>query len=115
MNQVTDKIIDLPLAAQCFAALGSEQRLAVLQALVAAGPEGLPAGVLAERVGLGASTLTHHLRFLTQAGLVRQEKQGRSVKSFAEFESVERLSSYLLVNCCAEAPAECKHQEHEHD
>ncbi|MHA3977468.1 ArsR/SmtB family transcription factor [Halovulum sp. GXIMD14794] len=115
MNQVTDKIIDLPLAAQSFAALGSEQRLSVLQALVAAGPDGLAAGVLAERVGLGASTLTHHLRFLTQSGLVRQEKQGRSVRSFADFEAVQRLSAYLLLNCCAEAHAACKHQEHDHD
>jgi ArsR family transcriptional regulator, arsenate/arsenite/antimonite-responsive transcriptional repressor len=108
-------ILDQEEAAQCFAALGSEQRLAVLQTLVAAGPEGLAAGVLAERVALGASTLTHHLRFLTQAGLVHQRRAGRSVLSSANYDRVQALSAYLLLNCCADAPV-CAHphEEHEH-
>lgn len=105
-------ILALEDAAQCFAALGSEQRLAVLQTLVAAGPKGLSAGVLAERVNIGASTLTHHLRFLTQAGLVVQYRSGRSVISSAAFERVRVLSDYLLLNCCAQAAQ--GHPEHEH-
>ncbi|MEM8788829.1 MAG: metalloregulator ArsR/SmtB family transcription factor [Pseudomonadota bacterium] len=103
MTKIRYTVLDQAEAAQCFAALGSEQRLAVLQTLVAAGPDGLPAGVLAQRVGLGASTLTHHLRFLSQSGLVVQRKEGRSVLSSAAFERVEQLSAYLLLNCCAEA------------
>lgn len=113
MVRLESHILDQEHAAQCFAALGSEQRLAVLQALVAAGPAGLAAGDLAARVGLGASTLTHHLRFLSQAGLVRQMRDGRRVLSFADFDQVERLSTYLLLNCCAEAPNLSK--DHGHD
>lgn len=103
MDEIATQILDQEHAAQCFAALGSEQRLAVLQALVAAGPDGMSAGTLAARVGLGASTLTHHLRFLSQAGLVRQRREGRRILSSADFDQVTRLSHYLLLNCCAEA------------
>lgn len=106
------KTLDLEEAAQAFAALGSEQRLAVLQALVAAGPDGLSAGTLAQRTGIGASTLTHHLRFLTQAGLVTQRREGRSILSMAAFDRVEQLSNYLLLNCCALAPT--PHKGHTH-
>jgi len=66
--------VSLEHAAQAFAALGSEQRLAVLRALVRAGPEGAKMGELAEKCQIGASTLTHHIRFLNQAGLVEQKK-----------------------------------------
>jgi len=113
MEKLTTHILDQEQAAQCFAALGSEQRLAVLQALVAAGPDGMPAGALAERAGLGASTLTHHLRFLSQSGLVRQQRKGRQILSFADFDQVERLSRYLLLNCCSEATR--PHKDHAHD
>lgn len=93
-------------AAQAFAALGSEQRLDVLRMLVRAGPEGLTMGVLSERTGLAPSTLTHHLRFLTGAKLVNQEKQGRQIiSSAASFEVVERLATYLVQECCADSSA----------
>lgn len=98
-------------AAQAFAALGSEQRLGVLRTLVRAGPDGIPMGELAKRTGIGASTLTHHLRFLTQAGLVSQVKSGRSVIcAAATLEIVERLASYLIEECCADVEDVC-HKE----
>lgn len=93
-------------AAQAFAALGSEQRLSVLRTLVRAGPEGLSMGELAERTQIGASTLTHHLRFLKQAGIVSQQRKGRSIIcAAAEFDTVNRLASFLIEECCADAPA----------
>ena len=55
-------------AAQGFAAVGSEPRLEVLLALVRAGHGGLTVGEIQERVGLPASTLAHHLRFLAAGG-----------------------------------------------
>lgn len=104
--------ISIEDAAQAFAALGSEQRLGVLQTLVRAGPEGLSIGELGERCGVSGSTLTHHLRFLTHAGLVVQEKHGRSVICAAvAYDMAEALSSYLLQNCCADA----SETEHNHD
>ena len=95
--------LEIEAAAQAFAALGSEQRLQVLRTLVRAGPEGLAAGELARRTGIGASTLTHHLRFLAQVGLVRQTRQGRSVIcAAASHGTVERLARFLIAECCAD-------------
>lgn len=95
----------LPLAdaAAAFAALGSEQRLAVLRTLVRAGPEGLTIGVLGARAGVTGSTLTHHLKALARVGLVRQERSGRStVCAAVAFDEVQALAAFLLSECCAE-------------
>ncbi len=100
-------------AAQAFAALGSEQRLNVLRCLVRAGPEGLSIGSLGAASGITGATLTHHLRFLTQAGLVRQERQGRSIIcAGAAYDRVDALSRYLLEQCCADAEGQT-HPGHE--
>ena len=97
-------------AARAFAALGSEQRISVLRALVRAGPEGLTVGVLRERVGLPASTLTHHLKTLAEAGLVDQARKGREIHcAAAAYDRVEALSTFLINECCADAPDGAKH------
>lgn len=97
-------------AASTFAALGSEQRLAVLKTLVRAGPEGLSIGMLGERTGVTGSTLTHHMRVLSQAGLVEQIRQGRKIICIAAaYERMEALSSYLLSECCADSSPEKAH------
>ena len=70
-----------------FAAVGSEPRLEVLLTLVRAGHDGLTVGEIQERVGLPASTLAHHLRFLAAGGLIQQQKQGRAVVNRAAFEA----------------------------
>ncbi len=94
---------ELAEAASTFAALGSEQRLAVLRTLVRAGHAGLSIGDLGARCGVTGSTLTHHMKILTQAGLVRQEKQGRNIICAAvAYEHVQRLSDFLLSECCAD-------------
>jgi len=91
-------------AASAFAALGSEQRIAILETLVRAGPEGLTIGELGVRTGVSGSTLTHHLRILGSAGLLMQEKAGRStVCAAVAYDVVESLSSFLLRNCCLDA------------
>ena len=95
---------DLLVAAQQFAALGSEQRLHVLRTLVRAGGEGLSLGELGERTGVTGSTLTHHTKILAQAGLVEQTKKGRSIICAAvAIDAVEHLSNFLLNECCADA------------
>lgn len=103
MKVYNDSTLTLTVAAGAFAALGSEQRLAILQTLVRAGPDGLSIGALGERTEITGSTLTHHLKFLTTAELVTQEKQGRSIMCFAAYETAEELSAYLLRNCCADS------------
>ncbi len=97
--------LSLATAASTFAALGSEQRLAVLRTLVRAGPQGLRIGELGERTGVTGSTLTHHMKILTAAGLVRQEKQGRSIICAAvAYPEIRALTDFLLAECCADAP-----------
>lgn len=96
--------LDLTIAASTFAALGSEQRLAVLRALVRAGPEGLSIGTLGQRTGVTGSTLTHHMKILAQAGLVAQERRGRSIICAAvAYDQLRALSEFLLRECCADS------------
>ena len=96
---------ELPIeeAAQGFAAMGSEARLQVLQTLVKAGPDGLTVGDIQTRSGMAASTLAHHLRFLASAGLIEQEKDGRSVISRAAYDRLEALAAFILKECCSDA------------
>ncbi|MEL6120666.1 MAG: metalloregulator ArsR/SmtB family transcription factor [Pseudomonadota bacterium] len=111
MKQTPIPDFDLALAASTFAALGSEQRLAVLRSLVRAGPDGLSIGELGERTGVTGSTLTHHMKILSQAGLVRQEKRGRSIICAAvAYDELRSLSEFLLKECCADAD-----EGHDHD
>ncbi len=106
--------LSLARAASTFAALGSEQRLSVLRCLVRAGPDGLSIGQLGERSGITGSTLTHHMKILTQAGLVSQLKQGRSIICVgAAYDEMEELSQFLLSECCADA--DHTHKGHSHD
>ncbi|MTI45555.1 ArsR family transcriptional regulator [Roseibium hamelinense] len=90
-------------AAQGFAALGSEARLEVVLTLVKAGPEGMTVGDIQAKTGMAASTLAHHLKFLASAGLVTQEKSGRSVINTAAYQHLEALAGYLLKECCADS------------
>jgi len=106
--------LDLEVAASTFAALGSEQRLLVLRCLVRAGPDGLRIGELGKRSNVTGSTLTHHMKILTQAGLVTQARQGRSIICAAvAFDELKTLSEFLLRECCADS--DHPHEGHEHD
>lgn len=90
-------------AAAAFSALGSEQRLLVLRAIVRAGDQGASIGVLGQRSGITGSTLTHHLKILSQAGLIQQVKQGRSIICVAaNYDEMQALADFLLSECCAD-------------
>ncbi|MEO1194074.1 MAG: metalloregulator ArsR/SmtB family transcription factor [Pseudomonadota bacterium] len=89
-------------AAQGFAAMGSEARLQVIKTLVRAGPEGLSVSEIQERSGIAPSTLAHHLKFLTAAGLVEQERSGRSTINRAAFDRLHALADFITVECCAD-------------
>jgi ArsR family transcriptional regulator, arsenate/arsenite/antimonite-responsive transcriptional repressor len=87
-------------AVSSLAALAQESRLAVFRLLVQHGPEGLPAGVISEKVGIPATTMSFHLAQLSHAGLIRQERQGRSLIYSADFAAMQALLDFLLQNCC---------------
>lgn len=101
-------------AVQALAALANEHRLSVFRLLVQAGADGLPAGAIAAALDVPNSSLSFHLAHLNQAGLVRQDRQGRSLIYTADYAAMNALVSYLMENCCAGAagcgPAACEAQ-----
>ena len=87
-------------AIRSLAALAQEARLRAFRALVVAGPEGLTPSTLAEQLGIAANTLSFHLKELTNAGLITQERQGRNLVYRASFDTMNALLGYLTENCC---------------
>lgn len=85
---------------QALAALAQPVRLQVFRALVVAGPAGLTPGVLAEQLGVPSTSLSFHLKELTHAKLVSQERDGRNLIYRAVFEQMNGLLAYLTENCC---------------
>ena len=81
-------------------ALAQETRLDVFRLLVTIGPAGLPAGVIAERLGVLPSSLTFHLNQLHHAGLITQRRQSRQLIYAAEYGAMTDLLAYLTENCC---------------
>lgn len=81
-------------------ALAHEARLRVFRALVVAGPEGLTPSSLAEQLGIASNALSFHLKELSHAELVTQERQGRNVLYRAAFPAMNDLLAYLTENCC---------------
>ena len=81
-------------------ALAHEARLRVSRALVVGGPEGLTPSALAEQLGIASNALSFHLKELSHAELVSQERQGRNVLYRAAFPVMNDLLAYLTENCC---------------
>lgn len=95
--------VEIERAAQAFSAMGSEPRLQVLLCLVRAGDAGLLVGDIQSRTGIPASTLNHHLKFMSAAGLIDQEKQGRTIVNRANFDFLGHVGSFIVDQCCADA------------
>jgi ArsR family transcriptional regulator, arsenate/arsenite/antimonite-responsive transcriptional repressor len=96
------------------AALAQPVRLQVFRALVVRGRDGLTPGTMSEALGIPANTLSFHLKELTHAGLVTQERSSRNIIYRAAFEHMNGLLAYLTENCCQGAScavtdaADCK-------
>lgn len=94
-------------AVEALKALAQESRLAAYRLLVQAGPEGMAVGDLGERLRLPGATLTNHLNVLRRAGLVRDVREGRSIRCRADYPRMEELLDFLAENCCGNS-ASCK-------
>ncbi len=79
-------------------ALAQENRLAVFRLLIQEGPQGLPAGTIADILQIQPATLSFHLSQLSNAGLIESEKEGRVVRYAAKYKSVKKMMSYLNDN-----------------
>src|ERR1700739_308827 len=84
-------------------ALAQETRLALFRLLVTAGPGGLPAGVIAERLGGQPPSLSFHLAQRVHAGLITQRRLSRQLIYSAEYGAMNALLAYLTENCCGRA------------
>lgn len=92
-----------PQAVEALGALANEHRLAIYRLLVQAGPEGRPAGMIAETLDMPASSLSFHLAHLTRAGLIEQRRESRSLIYSADFAVMNGLVGFLTENCCGGA------------
>ena len=93
-------------AVAALGALAQDNRLDVFRLLVRAGVKGMPAGLVAEKLGLSPNNLTFHFDRLRHAGLVTVKREGRSMIYAAKYEVMYALLSFLSENCCAGAPPE---------
>lgn len=90
-------------AVAALGALAQEHRLALFRLLVRAGEGGMPAGAIAQALGVPNSSLSFHLSQLRSAGLILQERRHRSLIYRADYQAMNALMAYLLENCCAGA------------
>ena len=90
----------IPAAVNSLAALAQETRLNIFRLLVRHAPKGLPAGTIARRLRLPGPTLSFHLNVLAAAELIEPSKNGRSISYSARLDSVNRLTAFLMENCC---------------
>jgi DNA-binding transcriptional ArsR family regulator len=90
-----------------FGALSQETRLQIVRILVVAGPDGMAAGALAEKVGVSPSNISFHLKELERAGLLSQQRESRSIIYRADYDALGGLVRFLMEDCCAGHPEIC--------
>lgn len=94
-NAVADEL------APVFAALGQPARLEVMRQLLSAYPEAVAAGVIQEKLGIPASTLSHHLHKLREVGLVTSVRESQWIRYAARDDTLQSLLDFLYSECCA--------------
>ncbi len=92
--------MEITIAAERLAALGHETRLAIFRLLVQAGPEGVNAGLIGEKLGIPPATLTFHLNHLSRVGLIKGRQESRFIFYVADYGAMDELLAYLTENCC---------------
>lgn len=100
--------MDKKSALAALAALGQDTRLEVFRLLVKAGGQGVPAGEIAERLGIVQNTMSAHLKVISQAGLARPQRDGRVVRYVADMTGFRDLLAYLMEDCCNGSPELCR-------
>ena len=95
--------MEMSQAVDALAALAQKSRLEIYQLLVQAGPEGLAAGTIGEKLGVPPATLSFHLAHIVRAGLARSRQEGRFVIYSADYDRMNGLVGFLTRNCCGGA------------
>jgi DNA-binding transcriptional ArsR family regulator len=99
--------MEIKSAVEALSALAQEHRLAVFRLLICEGPSGLPAGMIAERIAVPPSTLSHHLAHLERASLLRSWRVERRIFYAVDIEGTRRLVTFLTEECCEGKPEIC--------
>ncbi|HEV7252065.1 MAG TPA: metalloregulator ArsR/SmtB family transcription factor [Mesorhizobium sp.] len=95
--------MNIEQAAKQLEALGNPTRLQLYRTLVRAGQNGLPVSRVQEKLGIPASTLSHHLHRLILTGLVTQERQATTLICRAHYPAMDTLLGFLADECCADS------------
>ncbi|HKL54644.1 MAG TPA: metalloregulator ArsR/SmtB family transcription factor [Roseovarius sp.] len=95
-------------ALTAFGALSQPTRLDVLRLLIRAGDAGMAAGDIAAALDTRQNTMSANLGVLMQAGLIRNSREGRSIRYFADLEGLRGLLAFLMEDCCGGNPAACQ-------
>ena len=90
-----------------FGALSQETRLQIVRMLVVAGPDGMAAGMIAEKLEVSPSNVSFHLKELDRAGLIGQQRESRSIVYTANYDVLGGLVRFLMEDCCAGHPEVC--------
>jgi ArsR family transcriptional regulator, arsenate/arsenite/antimonite-responsive transcriptional repressor len=99
--------MEIKAAVTALAALAQETRLSIYRLLVEAGPEGIAAGGIGEKLEVPGATLSFHLKELARSGLVSSRQESQFIYYSADFERMAELMTYLTQNCCQGMPQAC--------
>jgi DNA-binding transcriptional ArsR family regulator len=89
------------------AALAQSTRLEAFRLLVEHEPHGLPAGEIARHLAVPHNTMSTHLAILSRAGLIRSQRQSRSIIYRADLDRLRAVTIFLLKDCCGGRPEIC--------
>jgi DNA-binding transcriptional ArsR family regulator len=87
-------------AVKRLSAIAQDSRLDVFRLLVKAGPDGMAAGDIAHKLKTAANTLSAQLLVLSNAGLIRARRDGRSIIYAIQFDAMRDLLVFLTEDCC---------------
>ena len=100
--------MDKKKALSAFGALSQGTRLDVFRLLVKAGGDGILAGDIGDKLDVRQNTMSANLAVLLQAGLVRNEREGRHIRYFADYDGIRGLLGFLMEDCCGGRPDLCR-------
>lgn len=100
--------MEIKNALAVFSALSQPTRLEIFRLLITKGTEGMAAGDIADALDVRPNTLSANLVILVNAGLLRNERQGRSIRYFVDMQGMRALLSFLLEDCCGGHPELCQ-------
>ncbi|MCP4382484.1 MAG: helix-turn-helix transcriptional regulator [Hyphomicrobiales bacterium] len=100
--------MDRNRALDAFAALSQSTRLDVFRLLIKAGDAGMSAGGISDTLDVRQNTMSANLSILSRSGLIRNEREGRTIRYFADLDGMRGLLAFLMEDCCGGRPELCQ-------